>query len=244
MTGERSLLLDLAAELRNTVYLKYVQMDREVLIHPDSSKPVACRSLASVNRQIRQELSTFPCEHAGVLKVGVVDYDFGQLLEFCKDQENIAPALVVRAPPAPPAPPALATHGRDTSLRVRRSDALPPEPAYKLPAVTRLIVLLSQKQEIRVHLLKPRIRAWCDFFDGDGRHMRDDAIRYAAIVASDTPSIESAIGVISSMMIRARRHDGFSSRAVLELHRILDALDLMAGPGDSDWMPPGATKAL
>lgn len=98
MTGERSLLLDLAAELRNAVYLEYVQMDREVLIHPDSSKPVACRSLARVNRQIRQELSTFPCEHAGVLKVGVVDYDFGQPLESCKDLENIAPALVVRAP--------------------------------------------------------------------------------------------------------------------------------------------------
>lgn len=74
--------------------------------------------------------------------------------------------------------------------------------------------------------------------------MRDDAIRYAAIVASDTPSIESAIGVISSMMIRARRHDDFSSRAVLELHKIFDALDLMAGPEDSDWMPPGSTKAL
>lgn len=240
MTGGRSLLLDLAAELRNAVYLEYVQIDREVLVHPGSSKPVACRGLARVNRQIRQELGTFPCEHATLLRVDVVDYNFGQLLELCRDLQEVAHALVVTAAPAPLA---LATHERATSLRLRRSDAPPSEPAYKLPAVTELVVLLSQKEEVRVNLLKPRIYAWCELFASDGRRIPDDAIRFVATAASGTPSIERAMDVISNVMDIERKYASFTKRPVTELRKILDALDLMAGPEDSDWMPPGATSA-
>lgn len=165
MTGERSLLLDLPPELRTAVYIEYFQMSHVVFIHPDASKPVACGGLARVKRQIRQELGTLPYEHASVLSVGVVDYEFGQLLELRKDLPKIAPAIVV---PATPAPSALTTNERVDSLRSRRSDAPPPEPAYRLLAVMQLVILLRQKEEIRVNLLKPRIRAWCDSFAGDG----------------------------------------------------------------------------
>jgi len=110
----KSLLLDLPLELRNAIYLEYMQLHRDVLILSGSSKPVDCGGLTRVNRQIRQELGTLPYEHATVLKVRVVDYDLGQLIELCKDLEQIAPALVVAA-----LNPASVTNMRIASLRSR-----------------------------------------------------------------------------------------------------------------------------
>lgn len=231
MPHGKSLLLDLPPELRNSVYLEYLKLSREVLIHPDSSKPATCGGLTRVNRQIRQELGTLPYEHATVLKVRVVDYDFSQLIDFYKDLEQIAPALELTASSVP------APNARISPLRSLRSDAPSPGPEYQLPAVTQLIVLSSQKEKLLANQLKPRLRAWCDLFDGSSQVFQHDAIQYAVTAASDIPSIESALVVILKMVLFARRDGDLSARATRELRNIHDALDLMSWLDDSDAPP-------
>lgn len=93
--------------------------------------------------------------------------------------------------------------------------------------MTQLVVLLSQKEGIRVNQLKPRIRAWCETFGGHGSIIND--IQYAVTAASDTPSIERALVVILNMIVFARRDGGISDKAVKELRKIHDALERCRG---------------
>ena len=81
MPDDKSLLLDLPAELRNLVYKSVLEHEPNVILHPLARGQLVAQSpLARVCRQIRQEL--LPLVHASELPVIALvdDFDFAHLI--------------------------------------------------------------------------------------------------------------------------------------------------------------------